>query len=130
MMKLDVLDTPTDAGGVLATVRRPLVMLFNNCRRHPYKMTRLKELMKFMYNACVKFEKMNDEERAKILAEAKELGIDLDERQTTDRLLREFLDEKHRRASEAELTKDQVPSEDGATNKVDKPETGGSEQVA
>lgn len=54
---LEITDMPRDNSGVFYGVRMPLVRIFNTCRDYPAKMTQFKNLMKFMYNKCVAFEK-------------------------------------------------------------------------
>lgn len=58
---LEITDLPQDSLGILYGVRKPLVNIFNKCREYPYKMTLLKQFLKFMYNQCVAFEKHNEQ---------------------------------------------------------------------
>lgn len=54
---LEVADLPKDTHGSLRGLRPTLVRVFNKARQHPAKISLLKKTMKFMYNACVAYEK-------------------------------------------------------------------------
>jgi hypothetical protein len=56
---LEITDLPSDNLNVFHGLRTPLIKVFNQCREHPYKMTELKQLLKFMYNTVVSFEANN-----------------------------------------------------------------------
>lgn len=83
---LESVDMPQDVDGIFYKLTPALMKAFNNSREHPYKMTALKGLLKFMYNKVVSFEKAQDKERTAVLTEAQSLGFDLDERLSTDKL--------------------------------------------
>lgn len=61
MKHLEITELPTDSQGIFHGLRQPLVRVYNRSRDYPYKMTALKNLLKFMYNRCVAFEKARDE---------------------------------------------------------------------
>ena len=111
---LEVQDLPKDTNRVFYKVRPALVRAFNTARSHPYKMTLLKETLKFLYNACVAYEKAQLEdkafreenekahaERKAVLAEYEKAGIDADERKTTANLQAELPDLIKAKAAEA-----------------------------
>ncbi len=54
---LEITDLPQDSEGIFFGVRTPLIKVFNSCREYPAKMTAFKNLLKFMYNSVVSFEK-------------------------------------------------------------------------
>ena len=88
---LEVGDLPTDEYGVLYKLRPTLVRVFNTARATPRNMTLLKNTMKFMYNACVAFEKaqaaeVEAKQRQDLVNQLAELGVDADERKTIENL--------------------------------------------
>jgi hypothetical protein len=88
---IEITDLPTDKFNTMHKLRPELVQVFNKARGTEYKMKLLKETLKFMYTQCTAYEKVAIEEleqaaRNAILKEAKTLGIDLDERLSTEKL--------------------------------------------
>jgi hypothetical protein len=88
---LEITDLPTDKYNALHQLRPNLVAVFNAARTSKDKMALLKETIKFMYSKCTEFEKaevdrLYSEARTKLLVKANELGIELDERLTNEKL--------------------------------------------
>ncbi len=54
---LEITDMPTDKLQALGKLRTVLVGTFNKSREHKHAMKLLREVLKFMYNKCVEFEK-------------------------------------------------------------------------
>jgi len=103
---LEITDMPTDQLQALGKLRTVLVGTFNRAREHKHRMKLLKEVLKFMYNKCIEFEKVEEAkedkqekaeasrldkvQRVNILKQATELNIDLDERLSTEKLATEL----------------------------------------
>lgn len=103
--RLDIKDMPRDTTRCLGGLRQAICASFNYCRKYPTKMTVLKSVLKYTYNRIVQWEKeqaAKDEqaERNAILARAKAAEIDLDERQTNDKLEAELLAKLEANAAE------------------------------
>ena len=106
---LEITDLPQDSENIFHGLRIPLVAVFNKCREYPAKMTAFKALIKFMYVKITAFEAeavkaqearevaeaalaalADTDTRNTILAEAESLGINLDERLSTENLAAEL----------------------------------------
>lgn len=97
---LEITDLPQDSLKVLYGVRKPLVNAFNKCRETPYKLTLLKETLKFCYNKCVEFEKQLDKERSEVVKALEAIAGEADERKTTENLKLDLAQAKARKASQ------------------------------
>lgn len=127
--RLALTDLPRDRSQHLGDLRKCLVSAFNYCRTYPRKMAMLKAVLKYTYNRVLAFEKEQAEMLAQVAAikeraadkvardaieaEAVELGIDLDMRQTVENLLVELEDAKAELAKTASKDGDTGESEEG-----------------
>lgn len=103
--RLDIKDMPRDTTRCLGGLRQAICASFNYCRKYPTKMAVLKSVLKYTYNRIVQWEKEQaakeeQEARNAILARAKVAEIDLDERQTNDKLEAELLAKLEANAAE------------------------------
>ncbi|QPI17712.1 hypothetical protein vBAmePR8F_gp52 [Alteromonas phage vB_AmeP_R8W] len=103
--RLDIKDMPRDSTRALGGLRQALAASFNYCRKYPAKMEVLKEVIKYTYNRIVTFEKEQEafeeqRQRNAVLTKATELGIDLDERLSTDKLKAALSDALTKKAAE------------------------------
>lgn len=128
--RLDIKDMPRDSTRALGGLRQALAASFNYCRKYPAKMAVLKEVIKYTYNRIVAFEKEQEafeeqRQRNAVLTKATELGIDLDERLSLDKLKASLADELKKKAA-AEAAE---ASESGdSTEQKDKSETTGEDK--
>ena len=57
--RLDITDMPRDKSNDLGSLRRALCACFNYCRKYPRKMVILKEVIRYVHNRIVEWEKTN-----------------------------------------------------------------------
>ena len=122
--RLDIKDMPRDTTRCLGGLRQAICASFNYCRKYPAKMTVLKAVLKYTYNRVVQWEKeqaAKEEQAARnaILTRAKAAEIDLDERQTNDKLEAELLAKLEAKAAET-ATESQESADTDTKNTQDK----------
>ncbi len=128
--RLDIKDMPRDKTRALGGLRQALVASFNYCRKYPVKMAVLKDVVKYTYNRIVAYE--NEQEaleenktRSAVLTKAVNLGIDLDERLSTDKLKASLVDLAKKKAAEEAATASESTD---STEQKDKPDTTGEDK--
>lgn len=128
--RLDIKDMPRDQTRALGGLRQALAASFNYCRKYPAKMAVLKEVIKYTYNRIVAFEKEQEaleehKTRSAVLVKAAHLGIDLDERLSTDKLKASLVDLAKKKAAEDAAT---ASESNDSTEQKDKPDTTGEDK--
>ncbi len=128
--RLDIKDMPRDQTRALGGLRQALAASFNYCRKYPAKMAVLKDVVKYTYNRIVAYEKEQEalEEhkvRSAVLTKAAHLGIDLDERLSTEKLKASLVDQAKKKAAEDAA---EASESSDSTEQKDKPDTTGEDK--
>lgn len=131
--RLDIKDMPRDKTRALGGLRQALAASFNYCRKYPAKMAVLKDVVKYTYNRIVAYEKEQEaleehKTRSAVLTKAAHLGIDLDERLSTDKLKASLVDLAKKKAAEEAATASESDDKDGSTEQKDEPDTTGEDK--
>lgn len=97
--RLDIVDMPRDKARVLGGLRQAICASFNYCRKYPAKLEVLRETLEYVLGRIDTYQedaaKFADKQaKAKLEAEAKELGIELDSRKTVENMTQDLEDAK------------------------------------
>jgi len=105
--RLDITDMPKDKQRSLGGLRQALCASFNYCRKYPLKMAFLKEVIGYTYKRIDAWEKEHAAEREalakeRIEAQAKQYGLDVDGRKSSENMQKELEDALAARKKAAE----------------------------
>ena len=100
--RLDISDMPKDKQRSLGGLRQALCASFNYCRKYPVKMAFLKEVIGYTYKRIDQWEKEHAAEhealaKERIEAQAKQYGLDVDGRKSSENMQKELDDALEKR---------------------------------